>query len=212
MRPDHANLIQVTGATQFGKSTLAAALVAQRDRVVIVSPFPINKRVYPDVEQFPSVNAAVLAFMANPAAKTFRVAVVATTAREFAQACQLAWVLAPCTLVPDETMLYLPNAAEAPMEFKMICQAWAHAGDAHGQERAVSVIFVGQRPINAPPIFRSEVQVWYLFRLNAESDRRLLRDDFGLTREQADEAGKLPRFSYIRVDKTGGRTYGETRA
>ncbi len=209
MERETAHLIQITGQTQCGKSTIAAKLVMQRTRVIIVSPFPVRERTYPGVEQFSSVREAVAAFLEFKGG-SFRVAVVVRTAAEFAQVCQLAWVLAPCTLVADETTIYLPSAAEAPMEFKLICQAWAHAGDAHGKESSVDVIFIGQRPINAPPIFRSEVQVWYLFRLNSASDRNLLRDDFGLTREQADEGGKLPPYTFLRVDRHGGLTRGKT--
>ena len=209
MEREVAHLIQITGQTQCGKSTLAAKLVMQRDRVIIVSPYRIRQRTYPGVEQFNSVNEAVASLMAFKGS-TFRIAIRVSSAAEFAQACQLAWVMAPCTLVPDETTLYLPSASEAPMEFKILCQAWAHAGDDHGEEKAVDVMFIGQRPINAPPIFRSEVQVWYLFRLNSESDRRLLRDDFGLTREQSDAAGHLPPYTFMRVDRHGGLTRGTT--
>lgn len=202
---DDAALIQVTGITRSGKSTLLWQLIQHRRRVLIVSPFRV---AWPGVEQFDSVREAIEAFK-DFKGDTFRAAVRCWTPEDFDLVCQLAWALA-CTLVLDETTLYLPNPASTPMSFKLICQAWAHAGDDHGQKREVSVIFVGQRPTNAPPIFRAEVQVWYVFRLNARADRNLLEDDFGLTRDQSDRAGKLALYSFMRVDRFGEVSHGRT--
>lgn len=203
---DDAELIQITGMTQCGKSTLLRSLIQSRPRVLIVSPFRV---AWPGVEQFDTIGQAVEAFR-NFQGKTFRAAVRCWTPEDFDWACQLAWTLAPCSLVLDETTLYLPNPSAAPMSFKLICQAWAHAGDDHGEKRQVSVIAVGQRPYNLPPIFRAEVKVWYLFRLNARGDRKLLEDDFGLTREQSDRSGKLAPYSFMRVDRFAEVTHGRT--
>lgn len=201
-------LIQITGMTQNGKSTLKRQLVMRRDRVLEVAPFPIATPGYP-LEQFMSVREAVAAYMKNPV-KTFRMAVVVQTPQEFKEACWFAWTLAPCTFVMDETRLYLPSAAEVPLEFNYAAQAWAHAGDHVGEKRHVQMIAVGQRPVNLPPIFRSEVSVWYLFRMNTKADRKLLGDDFGIPSEISEKAGKLAPFHYMRVDRFGDISYGQT--
>ena len=201
-------LTQVTGATGCGKSTLVKQLVGPLPRAIVISAF--GKNDYAELPggcpRFNSLDHLTQT-LKQRRPRTFRVS-VSIGADELAQLCRLAWVIAPVALVFDETYQVFENAASIPREFVAVVQGGRHAGFDEQQE--ISVIAIGQRPINLPPVFRAEVQEWFLFQLKARKDRKLLEDDFGLPKEVAERAGKLPRFHYMKVDNWGAVTYGQT--
>lgn len=191
--------------TQCGKSTLIEMMTRGLDRAIFVTPFA--KDTF-NALRFESVGALTVALAQRRPAR-FRVALTLTNESEFRQLCRLAWVAAPVTLVLDEVAAYCDPKAP-PAELVAIAQRGAHAGP--HEDAAVSVVAIGQRPINLPAVYRSEVEHWYLFRMNSRRDRQLLEDDMGLSREDAEAAGQLPRFSYMKVDRFGGLSHGTTKA
>lgn len=199
-------LIQVTGKNQNGKSTLVRELLEKMraERVIIVQPFSKNDyeaKPYAKILHFAQAYRDV-----RPA--RFRVKFMLDNEADLEELCRLAWAIAPVTLVLDETAMYLPNPSKVPKSFKYICQLGAHAGPDEGSR--VSVIAIGQRPTNLPTVFRAEADDLYTFRLKREADRDTLVEDFGMPPEQADAAGKLPPYHYIKMDNFGNVSHGQT--
>jgi hypothetical protein len=189
--------------TGCGKSTLCRELMQGRERVIVVEPF--SKNSYATMR---ARDLRELRELLGHRPRRFWLSVFVDNPADFARLCALAWAVAPVTLLLDETSMYLPNPFEVPTEFKRICQVGRHAGP--DELQPVSVLAIGQRPVNLPPVFRAEVEHWYLFRLNSHADRKLLENDMGLPREIADSAGQLAPHKYMKVDRFGGVSYGET--
>lgn len=204
--PDAYRMRQITGMTGCGKSKLALELLGDAQRVIVAQPF--SKDAFKTL-RYNSPGALLAAFQQKRPAR-FRVSLAVNTPEEFAWLCSFAWLVAPVTLVLDETAPYIPNPSDVPMEFRRICQMGRHAGV--DENSSVSVIAIGQRPVNLPPIFRSEVGQCFLFRVNSWDDRKLIRNDLGLSKEQAEGLGALPQYNYMVVDRFGGISYAKTKA
>lgn len=204
--PDAYRMRQVTGMTGCGKSHLVNSMLAQETRVIVAQPF--SKDAFGTM-RFRGPAELLAAFQKKRPLR-FRVSLAVNSQEEFAWLCAFAWVVAPVTLVLDETAPYIPNPSDVPMEFKRICQMGRHAGP--DEKSSVAVIAIGQRPVNLPPIFRSEVGQCFLFRVNSHDDRKLIRNDLGLSKEQAESLGTLEQYQYMKVDRFGGVTYEKTKA
>jgi DNA helicase HerA-like ATPase len=106
---------------------------------------------------------------------------------EFFKFCYNLW---NCTVCVDEAMQVCPNPFRQPQGYKDILQ--------RGRERNVNVWSCTQRPANIPVAIYSEATHWFVFQLNALTDRKKLSEVNGYD----EYLTRLPKqeFYYQNVD------------
>lgn len=192
-------IVAVIGESGGGKSTVAVQLVAGDPRVLVAAPYMKN----PYGALACATYGAAKATLRDVKPKKFRLAVPVYDKKGLAEMCRLAWVVAPVTLVLDETAFYIQNTAAAPEELRYIVQVGRHAGP--DEEQPVSLVVLGQVPSNLPTWLRAEAKTVYMFPLSRDEDRVKVGADLGLPRETRElvdaRLPTLPKYHRLRLDK-----------
>lgn len=192
-------VVAVIGDSGYGKSTLAVQLVQHDQRVLIAAPYMKNPYGALTFTTYESLKRTLAAH--RP--KTFRCALPVYDSEELARLCRLAKVVAPVTLVLDETAYVIQNTSAAPEELRFLALVGRHCG--HDDNQAVSLVVLGQVPSNLPTWLRAQSKTVYLFNIEREDDRAKVGADLGLPAETRafveSRLGSLPVGRRLRLDK-----------
>lgn len=160
--------VAVVGTTGAGKSTLLRAMIASRPWVVLYDP----KGEWEGEEWLTVREAAKLPRKPHPRIRYFPIPDELRDKEALDNFFWWAYYAKNLTVVVDEAYLATLAGAWLPPGYQACL--------AQGRSRGVAVWTATQRPYKIPQTILSEVEHWFVFRLNAPQDRWAVHQWTGL--------------------------------
>lgn len=175
----------VVGMHQYGKTTLALKLLADRPRLLVLDPKRTKAlRSVPGESSWGALRQR-LATEDGP----WRVALRSQSEADYAEALAAVERLRYATLLVDEALWFMDDP-EAGRRLVHVARTNAHFGGGIG----VPLWLTAQRPMDVPPDIRSQVDCWISFYQDEPADLDYLRKKCG--RRFAETLPTLPKYAW----------------
>jgi hypothetical protein len=212
----------IVGPTGYGKSTLKAEVIERglqkHGRIIELlpddkEPADPNVIVFRDWRTFWTT-------MRDKKPSKFHVA-FKPGERYFPAVCALAWLLAPCLLVIEESGKYYgPDIyyrdeltgrhVQIPREFVELCERGRHAGPRSTDDLPVDLLIIALDATRIQRCARRELRRISAFCLPTPEERKWLAEAPNCNAEIAELTKDLPKFTYLKIDTENGGYTRET--